>query len=219
MLEWRGMASSKNQDQTPQERLTSLLQDMFQLNEPELDFGLYKIMHAKSERVNAFIEVDLPKIIRETLASSPKAKGKAQVQEEEVYDHIHRFFGRYYNEGDFLSRRHFTRETKSQAATYAVPYDGREVYLHWANSDQYYTKSAEQLMDFEFDPSKSSDKNSFMSELSEESFPVVCKLVDAEEGEHGNIKELADNERVIVLHKKDPVTLLTRGGAATHNQV
>lgn len=206
------MESNKDREQTPQERLISLLEEMFQLNEPDLDFGLYKIMHAKSERVKAFIKTDLPKIIRETLASSSSVKGRTQVQEEEVYDHIHRFFGRYYNEGDFLSRRHFTRETKSQAATYAVPYDGREVYLHWANRDQYYTKSAEQLMDFEFDPSKSPDTNSFISELSGEAFPVVCKLVDAEEGEHGNVKELADKERTIVLHQKEPVALLTSEG-------
>ena len=42
-------------------------------------------------------------------------------------------------------------ENDSRAAPYAVPYDGREVYLHWANKDQYYVKSSETLTNFSFD--------------------------------------------------------------------
>ena len=33
---------------------------------------------------------------------------------------------------------------------YAVPYNGEEVYLHWANSDQYYVKTAEHFSDYEW---------------------------------------------------------------------
>lgn len=35
-----------------------------------------------------------------------------------------------------MSKRYFVAENDSRAAPYAVPYDGREVMLHWANKDQ-----------------------------------------------------------------------------------
>src|SRR5690606_28161185 len=34
--------------------------------------------------------------------------------------------------------------------TYAIPYSGEEVVLHWANRDQYYTKSGEAFSNFTF---------------------------------------------------------------------
>ena len=33
---------------------------------------------------------------------------------------------------------------------YAIPYEGEEVKLHWANSDQYYIKTNEYLRDYAF---------------------------------------------------------------------
>ena len=36
------------------------------------------------------------------------------------------------------SKRRYSRREK-----YAIPYNGEEVYLHWANSDQYYVKTSE----------------------------------------------------------------------------
>ena len=51
----------------------------------------------------------------------------------EVYDHLYAFFRRYYSEGDFISRRVY------KPGVYAIPYEGEEVKLHWANADQYYT--------------------------------------------------------------------------------
>ena len=33
------------------ERLKTLLKELFQLDQPDLDFGLYRIMHAKSLRL------------------------------------------------------------------------------------------------------------------------------------------------------------------------
>ena len=41
--------------------------------------------------------------------------------EAEVYDHLYRFFERYYDSGDFMSRRYYARESDSRAAPYAVP--------------------------------------------------------------------------------------------------
>ena len=62
-----------------------------------------------------------------------------------IYNHLYIFFSRYYQDGDFISkRRHSKRER------YAIPYNGEEVYLHWANSDQYYIKTAEHFRDYDW---------------------------------------------------------------------
>ena len=34
------------------EKLKTLLQELFQLDQPDLDFGLYRVMHAKSAEVS-----------------------------------------------------------------------------------------------------------------------------------------------------------------------
>ena len=45
-------------------RLISLLEELFQLDQPDLDFGFYKIMHAKAQTVSNFVQEDLLKIIK-----------------------------------------------------------------------------------------------------------------------------------------------------------
>ena len=59
----------------------------------------------------------------------------------DVFNYLHRFFERYCDDGDFLSRRYYARESDHRAAPYTGPYDGWEIYLHWANKDQYYIKT------------------------------------------------------------------------------
>jgi adenine-specific DNA-methyltransferase len=49
--------------------------------------------------------------------------------EAQIYDHLYRFFERYYEDGDFVSRRYFVRESATRSAPYAVPYSGEEVKL------------------------------------------------------------------------------------------
>ena len=41
------------------EKLKSLLKELFQLDQPDLDFGLYRIMHAKAAEVTQFLDRDL----------------------------------------------------------------------------------------------------------------------------------------------------------------
>lgn len=41
------------------EKLKSLLQELFQLDQPDLDFGLYRVLHARSAEVSQFLETDL----------------------------------------------------------------------------------------------------------------------------------------------------------------
>ena len=64
--------------------------------------------------------------------------------ENQVFSDLFNFFRRYYNEGDFLSLRRY------KEGVYAVPYEGEEVKLYWANHDQYYIKSSEYLRDYTF---------------------------------------------------------------------
>src|SRR6266536_3700737 len=64
--------------------------------------------------------------------------------ESEVFSHLYEFFRRYYSDGDFLSLRRY------KAGIYAIPYEGEEVKLHWANSDQYYIKTSENFRDYTF---------------------------------------------------------------------
>lgn len=65
--------------------------------------------------------------------------------EAAIYNHLYAFFSRYYQDGDFISKRRYSKRQR-----YAIPYNGEEVYLHWANSDQYYVKSDEHFRDYTF---------------------------------------------------------------------
>ena len=65
--------------------------------------------------------------------------------EVSIFNHLYTFFSRYYQEGDFISKRRYSRRQK-----YAIPYNGEEVYLYWANHDQYYVKTAEHFQDYTF---------------------------------------------------------------------
>ena len=68
-----------------------------------------------------------------------------QAVETDIYNHLFTFFSRYYQEGDFISRRRYSRNQR-----YAIPYNGEEVYLHWANSDQYYVKTSEYFHNYDW---------------------------------------------------------------------
>ena len=65
--------------------------------------------------------------------------------EASIFNHLYTFFGRYYQDGDFISKRRYSKRQR-----YAIPYNGEEVYLYWANNDQYYVKTAEHFHDYTF---------------------------------------------------------------------
>ena len=50
------------------EKLKGLLQELFQLDQPDLDFGIYRIMHAKSAEVTKFLDEDLLPQVEEAFA-------------------------------------------------------------------------------------------------------------------------------------------------------
>lgn len=205
------------------EKLKNLLKELFQLDQPDLDFGIYRIMHARSEEITKFLDNDLLPQVKEAFAryqSADKKEIQKQLDEaitqaknlgvdpetttkvkelraqlasavvdidaleSEVYDHLYSFFRRYYSEGDFISKRVY------KEGVYAIPYEGEEVKLYWANYDQYYIKTSEYLRDYAFRLNPGNDKNPLR---------VHFRLVDAAEGEHNNVKEAEGKNRVFVL--------------------
>ena len=77
-------------------------------------------------------------------AAAQPGRGR-QAVETDTYNHLYTFFSRYYQDGDFVSKRRYSRSQR-----YAIPYNGEEVYLHWANSDQYYVKTAEHFNNYDW---------------------------------------------------------------------
>lgn len=85
---------------------------------------------------------DSPKVkeLKERIAQS----GNSEELENEVYSHLTIFFSRYYDKGDFISQRRYKKDV------YAIPYEGEEVKLYWANADQYYIKTGEYFRKYRF---------------------------------------------------------------------
>jgi adenine-specific DNA-methyltransferase len=164
------------------QKLIKVLTELFQLDQADLDFGIYRVMNQKRDEILAFLNKDLlpqvKQILQENLSTdkadvqeelnklietlksagmnpddSPKVKElKSQLGnavnlesiENEVFSHLAGFFKRYYDNGDFISLRRYKKDV------YAIPYEGEEVKLHWANHDQYYIKSSEYLKNYSF---------------------------------------------------------------------
>ena len=43
-----------------QRKLLDKLRELFQLDQPDLDFGFYRVMHAKAKRIYQYLNADLP---------------------------------------------------------------------------------------------------------------------------------------------------------------
>ena len=113
------------------------MQEIFQINQPDLDFGIYRILNSRQTQINEFLQKTLPNKINAAFNGNFE-------QANNVYNHLYTFFSRYYDQGDFISQRRYKGDT------YAIPYAGEEVMLHWANKDQYYTKSGESFSNYAF---------------------------------------------------------------------
>ncbi|MDZ7854935.1 DNA methyltransferase [Sphaerotilus sp.] len=163
--------------------LVTKLREIFQIDRPDLDFGIYRILNTRAAEINAYLEQRLPEKVRAALAQGGAAQQEQvarELQEKEaqyqadgvdpgtvpkvrelreklaqyqagasehenaVFSHLLAFFSRYYKDGDFISQRRYKGDT------YAIPYAGEEVMLHWANKDQYYTKSGENFANYGF---------------------------------------------------------------------
>lgn len=106
--------------------------------------------------------------------------------EVEVFSALLNFFKRYYDKGDFISQRRY------KEGVYAIPYEGEEVKLYWANHDQYYIKTTENFRDYSF--------KIFGDKI------VHFRLVEAET-EKDNNKEQPGKERRFILCDEDFITI------------
>jgi adenine-specific DNA-methyltransferase len=202
---------------TQYQKLLALLKELFQTDQADLDFGLYKVINQRRDEINRFLdedllpqvkaafseyqsvgkkslEVKLAKAIKgaENLEVDPDRVPKVQTLREQiatysvdvkdlenqVYSALFNFFRRYYDKGDFISQRRY------KEGVYAIPYEGEEVKLYWANHNQYYIKTSEYLRDYTF-KLPSGNKAHF-------------KLVDADI-EKDNRKEIDDKKRRFIL--------------------
>lgn len=228
---------------TPLEKFQSLLRELFQFEQADLDFGVYRIMNLRRSRMEKWLNEDLPararailklggstadddlnrrlevlkldllelepggvdedgNIVREFLTESTKGKEylklKAQADrapartaagmEPLVYNHLYDFFSRYYDTGDFIPkrRRSFAPDGRD---TYAIPWDGEEVVLHWANKDQYYIKTGERFTHYRW-----------QSAAGGRTFTIEFRLTDADLPANNN-KDAKKKFNLLVANK------------------
>lgn len=163
--------------------LVTKLREIFQIDRPELDFGVYRILNARAGEIDTYLTTRLKEQVAEAFTAGAAANTDALAKEltdkiaqydadgvnpntvpavqklreaiaaatagaseheNQVFSHLLTFFSRYYDKGDFISQRRYKGDT------YAIPYSGEEVVLHWANKDQYYTKSGEAFSNYGF---------------------------------------------------------------------
>ena len=105
--------------------------------------------------------------------------GDMEAIENEVFSLLANFFKRYFDNGDFISMRRYKKDV------YAIPYEGEEVKLHWANADQYYIKTSEYFKDYRFKLSNGKT--------------VTFELVEAST-EQNNNKAQGDKERRFAIY-------------------
>ncbi|MCH2236129.1 MAG: hypothetical protein MK078_17995 [Crocinitomicaceae bacterium] len=203
-------------------KLIKVLEEIFQLNQADLDFGIYRIMNYKRDEILQFLNEDLipqvKAILSENLSGdkssvqkdlddaikaaqglgmnpddSPKVQqlrqqltGSTDIEAEEnaVFAQLANFFKRYYEGGDFISLRRY------KEGVYAIPYEGEEVKLHWANHDQYYIKTSEYLKNYAFKLSNGKLVRFLLSEASTE---------------QNNNKSSTGQERRFALYEEEPM--------------
>ena len=226
---------------TSLDQLKSFLNQLFQFDSQDLDFGVYKILHYKKKEIANFIDqllVDKVKAELQTLSAEEAKQVQDQIAEMEksislkkwleavqkkdenrlkiyeedykdeitqykelkakateatvsietenqIYNHLTLFFSRYYDKGDFISKRRFGKNEK-----YVVPYNGEETHFHWANQDQYYIKSSETFNHY-----------AFKVQTADSNLIVNFKLHNAQL-EQGNVK--AEETNFFMLSDKSP---------------
>lgn len=207
---------------TSLEKFQNLLRELFQFEDAaELDFGIYRVMKLRRDRMEQWLTGDLPARAKEIIdGSSPtfdsdlaqRLEGlRAQIQAVQhdaidadgnlvalqtsdagkeyaklfaqhqrapvrstvdleilVYNHLYDFFSRYYDSGDFIAKRRWSFAPDGRD-TYAVPWNGEEVVLHWANKDQYYIKTGEHFTHYRWE-----------SLIGEHMFKIEFQLTDAD---------------------------------------
>ena len=208
---------------TPLEKFQILLRELFQFENTDLDFGIYRILNLRRKTVQAWIEAELParaaeilqgrgttadddlahrldalrsqlleldpggidedgNIVNEALKGVAKGKEYLRLKTQTdlapihsasdlevlVFNHLYDFFSRYYDSGDFVSKRRRSFASDGRDA-YSIPWDGDEVVFHWANKDQHYIKTGERFTHYRW-----------QSEVGARIFTIEFRLTDAD---------------------------------------
>lgn len=215
------------------QQLKDLFRELFQLNNTDLDFGIYRILNIKAKEVEAFIEKDIDakiESVKDKIIDRQSGDIKAELEEvkaklkkdfkvdfqkegdleakvgqfgqlelfmepfnrfktakdkldnlrvsedteKSIYNELYRFFERYYEGGDFISK------PRAGKNNYMIPYEGEEVKLYWANYDQYYIKTGDNFKNYLFN-NQSSDPKLFTQ--------VEFRILDAETAINNNKEE------------------------------
>jgi len=217
-------------------KFQDLLKKLFQFETSDLDFGIYRILNYKRDRIKKFIQEDLKnkvesafakhkderltninqrfeeakqKVIqglgkqaftpigelKEEFKDTPLGRDflsiKAQKDEAETIDEIklqvfndlYNFFYRFYEGGDFVPQYRYS----IKGHKYAIPYNGEEVKLYWANNEQYYTKTGLLFQDYTFKANN---------------YKGIFRIVSARE-ELGSKK--ATKQRFFILDDENPI--------------
>lgn len=216
--------------------LNQKLKNIFQIDRPDLDFGIYRILNTRRNEISDYLDNRLRakvetyltdaksdvhdsqlesitnqikdefgkrafdeagNLVNETAIESSLGQQYQELRDHadssfdqaQVFSHLYTFFSRYYDEGDFISQRRYKGDT------YAIPYSGEEVMLHWANKDQYYTKSGEMFSNYRirFNSIGESDKS------------VLFRLLSADTAKD-NQKDNDKSRRFVILSKPKTVT-------------
>ena len=201
------------------ERLKTLLIDLFQLDQPELDFGIYRIMQDKRAEITQFLEKDLLPQVKAAFAQYQSADKAAIKQDLDKAIEQARALGA---DPDALPK---VKELRAKLADEAVDMNAleAEVYDHlYSFFRRYYTegdflskrvyKPGVYAIPYEGEEVKLYWTNydqyyiktseylreyAFRLQPDDEKHPmrVHFRLVDAAEGEHNNVKEQAGHER------------------------
>lgn len=215
------------------QQFRDLLRELFQLNNTDLNFGIYRILNIKAKEVEEFINKHLNERVEavkaklfnrqsgDVTAELERAKSKLEKDfqidfnlpgdleakaaqyaqlalfqepfkvfttakekldnlrvsedtERAIYNELYRFFERYYEGGDFISK------PRAGKGNYLIPYEGEEVKLYWANYDQYYIKTGDNFRSYVFNNEVKNPK-AFTQ--------VEFKILDAEVALNNNKEE------------------------------
>ena len=124
-----------------QERFLGLLKrDILKLDLADLDFGIYRILNYRRAQVLDYLDETLPGRITAWTQTLAQASGRELVDTEAAncYYHLHTFFSRYWDDGDFIPRAR-----RGGSPAYSVPYNGQDTHFHSATKGSHYVKSGE----------------------------------------------------------------------------
>lgn len=167
------------------ERLINIRQQFEKVKEELLDAAKKlgkEPLTPTGELKDEFRDSELGKKYRALKQQKDEAETIDEIKSQ-VFNDLFAFFSRYYEEGDFVPQYRYS----IKGHKYAIPYDGEEVKLYWANNEQYYTKTGLLFRDYKFKADQ---------------YKIIFRIVSATE-ELGSKK--ATKERFFVLDDENPL--------------